>query len=56
MTPPAIERLSGIRVPALVLVGERDFPDIHRVADTLATCIAGSVKRVLPAADRRSGP
>ncbi len=48
LTPPAIERLSEIDVPTLVVVGEHDLGDTHRVADTLVTCIAGASKRVVP--------
>lgn len=34
--PPAIERLSDIKAPTLVLVGDRDVPDIQRIVDTLS--------------------
>lgn len=33
--PPAAERLEEIRIPTLLLVGERDLPDIHAIADLL---------------------
>lgn len=39
---PAIGRLSEIDVPTLVLVGETDFVDTQRVADTLAACVVGA--------------
>ncbi len=48
LDPPAIARLAELRVPTLILVGERDLPDIHRVADTLATCVVGAAQRALP--------
>jgi 3-oxoadipate enol-lactonase len=50
LMPPAIGRLSEIRVPTLILVGERDLPDIHRVADTLLAGIPHSTRRVVPGA------
>jgi pimeloyl-ACP methyl ester carboxylesterase len=34
-SPPLAERLAEIRVPALVVMGERDLPDFHRGADRL---------------------
>ena len=36
LDPPAFRRLDEIKVPALVIVGEHDWPDIFAVADTLA--------------------
>ena len=45
--PPAIRRLSEIKVPALAIVGERDEPDMHNVADTLASLIPGGRKVVV---------
>ena len=35
-TPPANDRLAEIRVPALVVLGERDLPDTLRVGEMLA--------------------
>jgi pimeloyl-ACP methyl ester carboxylesterase len=49
LTPPAIERLTSIRVPTLVIVGEHDMPDFHAIADTLAQRIPGA-RKVLMAA------
>jgi len=40
--PPALGRLSLIRSPTLLVVGDRDSPVIRRIVDTLATSIAGS--------------
>ena len=48
MDPPAVERLSEIAVPTLVIVGEHDLPDFHAIATTLSTNIPGAVHRVLP--------
>ena len=39
LTPLAVKRLSEIRVPTLVVTGERDLVDTHRVADTLVVCL-----------------
>ena len=47
LDPPAIGRLSEIRVPLLVVVGAADTPDTRRVADTLAT-VKGATKAVVP--------
>ena len=40
--PPALGRLAAIRVPTLVIVGDRDSPVIRRIVDTLAVSIIGS--------------
>ena len=40
LEPPAIDRLSEIRVPTLLLVGTRDVPDIQTIADLLTTEVA----------------
>lgn len=50
LNPPALGRLSEIAVPVLVLVGERDLPDTHSVADTLAAAIPMARKLVVPGA------
>jgi len=50
LTPPAIERLSGIRAPTLVIVGARDVPDIHRIVDFLAAKVPGARRVVVPGA------
>jgi pimeloyl-ACP methyl ester carboxylesterase len=46
--PPAVERLSEIAVPTLIIVGDRDVPDIMAIADTLEKNIAGAKKVVIP--------
>jgi 3-oxoadipate enol-lactonase len=50
LTPPAAKRLGEIRVPTLVVIGDRDVPDMQRVADALASGIAGARKVVVAGA------
>ncbi len=45
--PPATQRLSQIHVPTLLIVGDRDIPDIQKIVDTLATGIAGAKKQII---------
>lgn len=40
LEPPAVGRLSEIRVPTMLIVGTRDVPDIQAVADLLTSQIA----------------
>ncbi|MGH2657242.1 MAG: alpha/beta fold hydrolase [Actinomycetota bacterium] len=47
----AIDRLGEISVPTLVLVGDRDIPEMLRLADLLATGIPGARKAVIEEAD-----
>jgi pimeloyl-ACP methyl ester carboxylesterase len=44
---PAMERLSEIQSPTLILIGSSDTPDMAAIADTLEERIMGAVKRVL---------
>lgn len=46
--PSAAGRLSEIRVPALIIVGDQDVELILTIADTLEKGIAGSKKVVIP--------
>lgn len=46
-TATVIERLSNIRQPTLVIVGDRDFANITAIADILATKIPGARKAVI---------
>jgi pimeloyl-ACP methyl ester carboxylesterase len=46
-SPPAIERLSEIKVPTLVIVGDHDVTDILGVADTLISKISGAKKVII---------
>ena len=48
--PPAIQRLSEIRKPTLLIVGEKDVPDIHAIIKLLGTGISGSRTEVIPGA------
>ena len=45
---PAVQRLGEIQVRTLVMVGERDLPDFHAVADTLSSGIAGAARVSVP--------
>lgn len=45
--PPAAERLSEIRVPTVIVVGERDLPDFQGIADVLAAGISDARKVVM---------
>jgi pimeloyl-ACP methyl ester carboxylesterase len=47
LDPPAIELLQEIKVPTLIAVGERDFPDFHRIADILSKKIQNSQRVTL---------
>jgi 3-oxoadipate enol-lactonase len=47
---PAIDRLDTLTVPTLVVLGERDIPDFHCIADILAKRIDGAKKVVIPKA------
>ncbi len=46
--PPAVERLERISAPTLVIVGERDLPDFHAIAEALHRRIPGARKVVMP--------
>ena len=48
LNPPAIGRLGALRAPTLVVLGERDVRDIHRIVDTLVKTIPGSRRVVIP--------
>jgi len=48
LEPPAIGRLSEIRVPTLAIVGDLDMPDILVIVDSLVREIAGAKKVVIP--------
>lgn len=54
LNPPAIERLSEIRTPSLVIVGERDVPDMQGMASTLEAGIPGARKVIIPDAGHLS--
>jgi pimeloyl-ACP methyl ester carboxylesterase len=50
LNPPAIGRLREVKVPVLVITGERDLPALRRLADTVAQAIPGARKVVIPEA------
>jgi pimeloyl-ACP methyl ester carboxylesterase len=50
LDPPALGRLAEVRVPTLILVGDRDAPSILRISELLLAGIAGSVRCVIPGA------
>jgi len=54
LEPQAFGRLSEIRVPALVVVGERDGADFRAIARALAAGIAGARAVTLPGAGHLS--
>lgn len=48
LTPPAVNRLAEIRIPALVIVGDRDQPKTTRAADLLHRNIPHARRVVMP--------
>lgn len=50
LEPPAIKRLSKIRVPTLIIVGDRDSATIIEIACVLENAIPGAKKAVVPGA------
>ena len=50
LTPPAIKRLSEVKCPALVILGEQDLPHIKEVAGLLVNGIAGARLVTIPRA------
>jgi len=50
VAPPALERLGAIRVPTLVLVGERDLPDFQRMAERLEREVPGARRTTIAGA------
>lgn len=49
--PPAYNRLREIRVPTLIMIGDRDVRGMHYVSDDVHSKIQGSKKLVVPGAD-----
>lgn len=45
--PPAFPRLESVTAPTLVIVGDRDLPEMQRIVDTLAARIPGARKVVM---------
>jgi len=50
LEPPASERLGDVTVPTLVLTGDDDVHDIHRIADRLAAGIPGAERATIAGA------
>lgn len=48
LNPPALQRLSAIHVPVLIVAGALDHPEIVRAADVMAAEIPGAHKLILP--------
>jgi 3-oxoadipate enol-lactonase len=47
--PPAIKRLGEIRAPTLLIVGDRDVPDIQKIIKLLAAGVRGARTEIIPA-------
>jgi pimeloyl-ACP methyl ester carboxylesterase len=47
IAPPAIEQLASIQVPTLVVIGERDVPDFHAIADIVARDVPNARKETI---------
>ena len=50
LDPPAIQRLSEIDVPTLVIVGDADMPDMMTIADKIEAGVRGARKVVISGA------
>jgi pimeloyl-ACP methyl ester carboxylesterase len=50
LQPPAVGRLKEIKAPTLVIVGDRDVPDIQRLVDQLAAELPDVRKEVVTSA------
>jgi pimeloyl-ACP methyl ester carboxylesterase len=48
LEPPAINRLSEVKAPTLIVVGDLDMPETLEIADLLERGIAGAKKTVIP--------
>ena len=49
--PPAYDRLSEIRAPAVMVRGDREYPMVADCADAIASRIPGCRRIVIPGAD-----
>jgi pimeloyl-ACP methyl ester carboxylesterase len=47
LNPPAVNRLKSIRVPALIIAGALDHPELLRAADVMAGEIPGAKKLII---------
>jgi pimeloyl-ACP methyl ester carboxylesterase len=50
LTPPAIGRLSEVKCPALVILGEQDLPNIKEIVSVLMSGIPGAKLATIPRA------
>lgn len=50
--PSAAERLGDVHAATMVVVGDHDLEEVHRIADRLTTSIPGASKRVIAEADQ----
>jgi pimeloyl-ACP methyl ester carboxylesterase len=50
LTPPAIQQLDQIKVPVLIITGEKDIQDFQQVADILHKSIKHSLKKQIKGA------
>jgi pimeloyl-ACP methyl ester carboxylesterase len=48
LEPPAIDRLSEIRVPTLFVVGDQDVEDILKIGDLIISNVRGAQRAVIP--------
>ena len=46
LSPPAVDRLSEVRAPMLIVVGDQDDRDVRAIAECLEAGIAGA-KRIV---------
>jgi len=51
MAPPAMQRLKEIKTPTLVIMGQKDAPLIHDIANAAASGIVGAKSIVIPETD-----
>jgi pimeloyl-ACP methyl ester carboxylesterase len=51
-SPPAVDRLGGIQAATLVVVGDHDVEEVHRMSDLIAERVPGAQKRVIAGADQ----
>jgi len=50
LDPPAVERLEDLQAPVLLILGDRDVPDIHRIVELLEQKVPGARKVVVEGA------
>jgi 3-oxoadipate enol-lactonase len=48
LDPPASQRLGAVQVPTLVVTGDEDVDDIHRIADRLVREVPGARRVTMP--------